>query len=281
MSTYSCYLNQPEARRWTESPSLGEHLGWSSSTWYDPWKAVAEYRLAVLLLVLAAPILLVGAALVKLTSSGPAFYVQTRLGRHGRRFRIYKLRSMRHQCENDSGPCWSGADDRRITPLGRLLRRSHLDELPQLWNVLRGEMSLIGPRPERPEFLPPLERALPLYRARLRIRPGMTGLAQVQQGADSNLDSVRRKLAYDLYYLRCRGPGLDARLLVATALKVIGVPYDSIGWLLTLPGVADVERAYELRIAETLTAGAAGKSPPEQAGVDHAAAGFRLAGVDA
>ena len=138
---------------------------------------------------------------MKLTSPGPAFYTQTRVGQGGRPFTIYKLRTMIHNCESLTGPRWCMPGDPRVTPAGWLLRVTHLDELPQLLNVLRGEMSLVGPRPERPEFLPQLERALPAYRQRLVVRPGVTGLAQVKLPADTDLDSVRRKLAHDLYYI--------------------------------------------------------------------------------
>ena len=103
-----------------------------------------------------------------------------RLGKNGRPFRLHKIRTMRHDCEKATGPRWAVPGDPRITPLGRFLRQTHLDELPQLWNVLRGEMSLVGPRPERPEFVPDLEQAIPHYRDRLLVRPGVTGLAQVQ-----------------------------------------------------------------------------------------------------
>src|SRR5262249_56317768 len=124
---------------------------------------------------------------------------------------------MGETCGSVTGPRWSMPGAPRVTPLGWFLRASHLDELPQLLNVLKGEMSLIGPRPERPEFIPELERALPCYRQRLNVRPGVTGLAQVQLPADSNLASVRRKLAYDLYYVERLSPWLDRRLLACTA----------------------------------------------------------------
>src|SRR5439155_3872848 len=165
-------------------------------------KAVLDRVAALALLVLGGPLILVLALLVKLTSRGPAFYTQTRLGRHGVPFTICKLRTMMNKCESLTGPRWSMPGDPRVTGLGRFLRATHLDELPQLLNVLRGDMSLIGPRPERPEFLPELERACPRYRERLAVRPGVTGLAQVQLPADTNIASVRRKLAYDLYYIR-------------------------------------------------------------------------------
>ena len=151
---------------------------------------------------LAAPLILLAMALVKLTSRGPAIYRQVRAGLGGRPFTIYKIRTMAHDCEARTGPVWATADDPRVTPLGRFLRRSHLDELPQLWNVLRGEMSLVGPRPERPEFVAQLQRAIPDYRRRLQVPPGVTGLAQVQLPPDTDLAGVRRKLVYDLYYIR-------------------------------------------------------------------------------
>src|SRR5260370_5820150 len=108
---------------------------------------------------------------------------------------------MFHNCERNSGACWATAGDPRITPVGRCLRRLHLDELPQLWNVVRGDMSLVGPRPERPEFIPHLEKHIARYQERMSVRPGLTGLAQIQLPADTDLDRVRRKLAYDLYYI--------------------------------------------------------------------------------
>jgi lipopolysaccharide/colanic/teichoic acid biosynthesis glycosyltransferase len=196
---------------------------------------VFDRAVALTLLVLGGPLILGLALLVKLTSRGPAFYTQTRLGRHGVPFTIYKLRTMVNKCESLTGPRWSIPGDPRVTGLGRFLRRSHLDELPQLVNVLRGDMSLIGPRPERPEFLPELERACPRYRERLAVRPGVTGLAQVQLPPDTSVLSVRRKLAYDLYYIRHLGPGLDLSLLSCTALYALGVPFRLAGGLLRVP----------------------------------------------
>jgi lipopolysaccharide/colanic/teichoic acid biosynthesis glycosyltransferase len=152
---------------------------------------------------------------------------------------------MYSDCEQATGPCWSTAGDPRITPLGRILRRSHLDELPQLVNVLRGEMSLVGPRPERPEFVPALERALPHYRERLWVRPGMTGLAQIQLPADIDLESVRRKLAYDLYYVHGLSPWLDLRILMGTAFKLVGVPFTLLRTALWIPSRDLVERIYQ------------------------------------
>jgi lipopolysaccharide/colanic/teichoic acid biosynthesis glycosyltransferase len=204
-------------------------------TWYPTCKAVVEFVAAFCLLVLTAPLILLAALLAKLSSRGPALYCQVRLGWGGVPYTIYKIRTMTHQCEKWSGPQWSKAGDPRVTPIGYFLRATHLDELPQLWNVLRGEMSLVGPRPERPEFVPHLERAIPHYRERLRVRPGVTGLAQVQLPADTDVKSVQRKLAYDLYYVRHMGPWLDLRIILCTVLKVLGVPFPVLRTLFRMP----------------------------------------------
>jgi lipopolysaccharide/colanic/teichoic acid biosynthesis glycosyltransferase len=190
-----------------------------------PWKRLVDVAIASIVLLLSVPLLLVAMILVRATSPGPFLYTQTRLGRNRRRFTIYKIRSMTHHCEQHSGPCWSAANDPRVTRVGRFLRRSHLDEWPQLWNVLRGDMSLVGPRPERPEFVATLEQALPRYAERLTVRPGVTGLAQMKLPPDTGLHSVRRKLAYDLHYIGQGGPGLDVRILVGTGLFLVGIPF--------------------------------------------------------
>ena len=184
---------------------------------YVAVKTAAEWVAAVALLVILAPVIALLAALVKASSPGPAFYSQVRQGLNGRPYRIFKLRSMTHNCEAKTGAVWSaGANDARVTPVGRLLRDTHLDELPQLWNVVRGDMCLVGPRPERPEIASKLERALPEYSRRLLIKPGVTGLAQVQLPPDTDLESVRRKLAYDLHYVREVSFVMDMRILFAT-----------------------------------------------------------------
>jgi lipopolysaccharide/colanic/teichoic acid biosynthesis glycosyltransferase len=216
-------------------------------TWYLSFKVVLEFVIALVLLVFSLPVILVTALLVKLTSPGPAFYCQQRVGRHGRRFWLYKLRTMANDCEKTSGPRWAVPGDKRVTPLGRFLRRTHLDELPQLWNVLKGEMSLVGPRPERPEFVPELELAIPHYLDRLLVRPGVTGLAQVQLPADTDLASVRRKLAYDLYYIRYINIWLDLRLIGCTAVRMLGIPFHVLGQLFGLPHVGQVEHHYRAR----------------------------------
>lgn len=189
---------------------------------YVATKNGAEWVAALMLGLILGPVIAILAILVKATSSGPAFYSQVRQGRNGRPFRILKLRSMAHNCELATGAVWSsGAADPRVTRFGRFLRDTHLDELPQLWNVLRGEMCLIGPRPERPEIASRLERAFPCYKHRLIVQPGVTGLAQVQLPPDSDLESVRRKLAYDLHYVREVSVMMDLRILFATFFKFL------------------------------------------------------------
>ena len=206
-------------------------------------KATLDFVAALTLAVLAAPIVAATALLVKLTSRGPALYSQTRVGLNGRIFRIYKLRTMRHNCEAVSGVRWATAGDPRVTAVGRILRRTHLDELPQLWNVLRGDMSLVGPRPERPEFVARLGRDVDRYIERLTVRPGVTGLAQVQLPADTDLESVRLKLCYDLHYIDNAGLWLDLRLIVSTALKMLHIPFGVSRVLLRIPSRDVVGRA--------------------------------------
>jgi lipopolysaccharide/colanic/teichoic acid biosynthesis glycosyltransferase len=193
-----------------------------------------DFLLALALLVLAAPAVLVMALLVKLTSRGPVFFSQVRLGQDGRTYTLYKIRTMVADSEKD-GPCWSLPGDPRVTRLGQFLRVTHLDELPQLFNVLRGEMSLVGPRPEQPALAPPLERALPRYRERLLARPGLTGIAQVQLPADTDVESVRNKLVLDLHYVYNADLWLDLRVIVATPLMLVGVPPRVLTALFRLP----------------------------------------------
>ena len=202
---------------------------------YEAVKPVVDFALAAVISLLSLPVVAIAVLVVRLTSRGPAIYTQERLGRDGKVFTIYKIRTMYLDSERHCGPRWSVPGDPRITPVGRVFRWCHVDELPQLFNILRGEMSLIGPRPERPEFVNQLERALPKYRRRLMVRPGLTGLAQVQQPPDTDLFSVRRKLNYDLYYVESMNLWLDFRLILATLLKCLGVSFEWIGRILQLP----------------------------------------------
>ena len=213
----------------------------STASWYLPCKSAADVIAAVTLLVLTGPIVLLLMAMIRATSKGPAIYRQRRLGRGGRPFEIFKLRTMTHDCERLTGPQWAKAVDPRATPLGRFLRRSHLDELPQLWNVIRGEMSLVGPRPERPEFVAELELAIADYRERLRVRPGITGLSQIQLPADRDLADVRRKVRCDIYYIHQINIFLDIKIMVGTLMKIMNIPAGRTRRWLDLPGTADTD----------------------------------------
>jgi lipopolysaccharide/colanic/teichoic acid biosynthesis glycosyltransferase len=227
-------IAEPQPRHEHPSPP-------SPETAYTQVKAVFDRVCGVLILIAASPVILLTMLAVKLTSAGPAVYTQTRLGRYGKPFTIYKIRTMANNCERQSGVRWSTPGDARITPVGRFLRASHLDELPQLWNVIRGDMSLVGPRPERPEFVPQLERHIPHYRDRLLVNPGLTGLAQVNLPPDTDLDSVARKLTYDLYYLRHLSFWLDVRLIACTAIHALGLPFRWTAPLCFVPGKDVVE----------------------------------------
>jgi lipopolysaccharide/colanic/teichoic acid biosynthesis glycosyltransferase len=186
-------------------------------------KRSLDRLLAALLLIPGLPLIGLLVLLVKLTSKGPGLYSQLRVGQLGKEFTLYKIRSMCNDAESALGPTWAGiSTDARVTKVGYWLRRLHLDELPQLFNVLRGEMSLVGPRPERPEFVGLLAEQIPRYMDRLAIPPGITGLAQINLPADTDVDSVRRKLSLDLEYLQTATIGLDLRILLCTLGRVVG-----------------------------------------------------------
>lgn len=193
-----------------------------------------EFLAVSVLLAGTAPLIVLACLLVRLTSRGPVLYTQERLGLAGRQFTIYKIRTM-YQNSEPNGAIWSVRGDKRVTPVGRFLRWSHIDELPQLINILRGDMGLIGPRPERPEIVASLKHALPDYWRRLEVRPGLTGLAQVLRGPDTDLGSVRQKLDLDLYYLSHRSAWLDLRILLATVPHVLRVSPSLIAWTFGFP----------------------------------------------
>lgn len=159
--------------------------------------------------------------LVRLTSPGPGFYCQCRVGLNGKTFQVIKLRTMRVDAEAGGQVQWCGKKDCRVTLLGRVMRKLHIDELPQLWNVFRGEMSLVGPRPERPEVTQSLEQLIPHYHLRHRVKPGVTGLAQVNLEPDTHINITRQKQILDLRYIAQANPFLDARMLAATALRMV------------------------------------------------------------
>jgi lipopolysaccharide/colanic/teichoic acid biosynthesis glycosyltransferase len=184
------------------------------------WR-LAELVVAGVGLVVLAPLLLVACLAIVLDSRGGPLYRQERVGRAGRRFHLAKLRTMVRDAEPDGHAVWAQARDPRVTRVGAFLRRSRLDEIPQCWNVLRGEMSLIGPRPERPEFEALLAATIPQYRARHAVRPGITGWAQVNYRYASSVEDAATKLEYDLYYVRHRSLRLDAVILLKTLAVVL------------------------------------------------------------
>ena len=206
--------------------------------WFFRTKEVLDRLLGLLLLVPALPIIAILVVAIRLTSRGPGVYRQVREGKHGRIFTMYKLRSMRIDAEAKSGPTWSASGaDPRVTLLGFWLRRLHLDELPQLWNVVRGEMALVGPRPERPEFVKILAEQIPGYKDRLAVLPGITGLAQINLPPDSDLDSVRRKLIVDVDYIESAGFWLDVRILFCTLLRMFWIKGPAVTRMLGLERV--------------------------------------------
>ena len=173
-----------------------------------------------LLLLLTGPIILFFALLVKLESKGPAFFRQTRVGRFGEDFQILKLRSMRTDAEAGGKAIWASENDPRITRVGRFIRKVRIDELPQAWSVLKGEMSFVGPRPERPEFVSDLEKEMPYYAERHMVKPGITGWAQINYPYGASVEDARHKLEYDLYYAKNYTPFLDLLILLQT-LRVV------------------------------------------------------------
>jgi lipopolysaccharide/colanic/teichoic acid biosynthesis glycosyltransferase len=176
--------------------------------------------LALALLVPATPVIAVAAILSRLTSKGPSFYRQYRVGMHGSQFTITKIRTMVADAERN-GAQWASAADPRITPLGKFMRATRIDELPQLWSVLKGDMSLVGPRPERPEFVEQLAKEIPFYRARLAVRPGLTGWAQIKHRYANSVEDTKTKLEYDLFYIKNRCIRLDLLILAKTAKTVV------------------------------------------------------------
>lgn len=171
-------------------------------------------------LILFAPVMAMCGLMIKLSDpGGPVVYKQTRVGRYGRLITIYKMRTMYADAEAHGKAVRADQSDERVIPICRWMRRSHMDELPQLINILMGDMSLVGPRPERPELTVELAQHFPDFEQRLSVKPGLTGLAQIKNGYDTDMDSIRRKLEYDLEYIRTMSLGLELRLLAATLTK--------------------------------------------------------------
>ncbi|MDG5488703.1 TIGR03013 family XrtA/PEP-CTERM system glycosyltransferase [Sphingomonas sp. FW199] len=185
------------------------------------FKRLFDVTASLLLLTLAGPVILLTAILVKLDSKGPAFYRQRRVGLFGQPFNILKLRSMRVDAEVAGNAVWAEKDDPRITRVGRFIRKTRLDELPQCWSVLKGEMSFVGPRPERPQFVSDLEQQLPYYAERHMVKPGITGWAQINFPYGASVEDAREKLEYDLYYAKNYSPFLDLLILIQTVRVVL------------------------------------------------------------
>lgn len=219
------------------------------------YKRFFDILLTSMLIILSAPIMLVVAVLVKLDSTGPVFYSQGRVGlnrrrqdrrgasaraqvfdagsdrrrqhSHGRVFRVYKFRSM-HVDAEAKGAQWCRRDDPRITRMGKILRKTHLDELPQLFNVLMGDMSIVGPRPERPEFVTGLKERVPNYEKRLQLKPGLTGLAQIRHRSDEQITDVKKKIRYDLFYMKKVSLWTDTKIVLGTVPLVFGMSSDQL-----------------------------------------------------
>ncbi|WP_420913230.1 sugar transferase [Indiicoccus explosivorum] len=195
--------------------SLAGH--WRRRSFYEWIKHSIEVGVIILTSPITLALIILLGIFVVLESRGGAFYCQTRVGLNGKPFTIYKLRSMRADAEKN-GACWAEQQDYRVTRVGKFIRKTRIDELPQLLNVLKGDMSIIGPRPERPEFCFTFERDIPQFTDRLTVKPGLTGWAQINGGYDL---SPKEKLEFDLYYIRHRGPWLDLRILALTVMIVL------------------------------------------------------------
>lgn len=222
----------PEEARTSSSSGPG------LSRWHDAMLRTINVLVAVLCLVILSPVILAIAIAIKLTSRGPIFYRQLRIGLDrrrrdqstassrrtgdlgGRPFVMYKFRTMHVNAESGTGPVWASQNDGRTTRVGRFLRRHRLDEIPQFWNVIKGDMSVVGPRPERPGFVQILRDEIDGYALRHRVPPGITGWAQVNRTPDQSVEDVRRKLEYDLEYLRRRSVWFDLRVMLRTVVVV-------------------------------------------------------------
>ena len=194
--------------------------GCHASRFHLFYKRFASILVSIAGLLVSLPLLPFAVLAIKFTSPGPVLYRQKRVGRGGGVFDCYKFRTMRADAEADTGPTWAKDDDPRLTPVGKFLRQARLDEIPQLWNVLRGDMSLVGPRPERPEFVGELSREMPYYYLRHSIRPGITGWAQIRYKYGNSVEDAKEKLRYDLFYIKNMSVGLDLLILFST-VKVI------------------------------------------------------------
>ena len=189
--------------------------------WEKLMKRFLDILISMTVLVVMLPVIIVISILIKLTSNGPAIYSQERVGKKGKPFTMYKFRTMRVDAEAETGPTWARENDPRTTKVGAWLRKTRIDEIPQFYNVLKGEMSLVGPRPERPYFVSRFKDEIPMYTRRLRVRPGITGWAQVKWKYDSSLDDVKEKTKYDLFYVENMSLRMDFKILINTIFSMV------------------------------------------------------------
>lgn len=207
-----------EERLFTVIAKIAVHI---ILTWRQIFKRSLDFTASSCGLMVSAPLMILIAFLIKLDSYGPVFFRQKRVGKNGKLFPMIKFRTMRSDAEMGTGPIWAQENDPRITRLGSFLRKTHLDELPQLFNVLRGDMSLVGPRPERPYFVNEFRKLIPNYEQRLCVKPGITGLAQIRQHYDETIEDVKRKVKYDVLYIQKMCPLLDLKILSMTFRAVV------------------------------------------------------------
>ncbi|MCX7797885.1 MAG: sugar transferase [Melioribacter sp.] len=189
--------------------------------WEKKLKRLFDIVFSLTLLIVTSPFTILAAIAIKLESEGPIFYKQERMGMNGKIFKIIKFRTMIKDAEKHTGPVWSTKDDPRVTKVGKILRKIRLDEVPQAINILKGDMSFVGPRPERPYFVEKLSKEIPLYKRRLKVRPGLTGWAQVKHKYDESLEDVKIKLKYDLYYIENMSLRLDFKIIFRTIFVVL------------------------------------------------------------
>jgi exopolysaccharide biosynthesis polyprenyl glycosylphosphotransferase len=189
--------------------------------WEKKLKRISDVIISLFILLASLPINILVACAVKFDSKGPVLFKQERLGMNNKKFNIYKFRSMYQDAEKHTGPVWSQKDDPRVTRLGKIIRKLRIDEIPQMFNVLKGEMSLVGPRPERPYFVEQLSQQIPYYKRRLKVRPGITGWAQVKHKYDESIEDVKVKLRYDLFYIENMSLRMDIKILARTILVVL------------------------------------------------------------
>ncbi len=189
--------------------------------WEKKLKRISDVVISFIILALTLPLTILVAVIIKFDSRGPVLFRQERIGMNSKKFKIYKFRSMFRDAEKHTGPVWSTKDDPRVTRFGKIMRKLRIDEIPQFINVLKGEMSIVGPRPERPYFVEMLAQQLPYYKRRLKVRPGITGWAQVKHKYDESIEDVKVKLRYDLFYIENMSLRMDIKILARTILVII------------------------------------------------------------